>query len=396
MVEIHGLAAFQLTIREDSQTMQRLFLILIVIFFTQSLQAAVPVPKAPELAARSYLLADFNSGRMLVEKDIDERIEPASITKIMTAYVIYQAIQEDLVSRQDLVTVSENAWRMKGSRMFIEPGDQVSVDSLLKGLVIQSGNDASVALAEHVAGSEESFVSMMNARAKQLQMTGTHYVNSTGMPDPQHYTTARDIFMITTALIRDFPQQYRLYSERSFVYNEITQSNRNRMLWLDKSVDGVKTGHTQSAGYCLVTSAVQNDMRLISVVLGAVSDKARTGQSRSLLNYDFRFYETRRLYKKAQKLTDARVWKGAGKDIELGVDRDLYVTFPRGQYDQLNARLDRPKILEAPFIAGQAVGSVKVTLDNDELYKIPLVALKPVEKGGIFRRMVDSVLLMLE
>jgi D-alanyl-D-alanine carboxypeptidase (penicillin-binding protein 5/6) len=377
--------------------MLRIFFFLFVFSFVSlSYGAASPVPKAPALAARSYLLADFHSGRVLVEKDIDVRIEPASITKIMTAYVVYQSIQRGLITRKDLVVVSEKAWQMEGSRMFIEAGDQVVVDDLLKGLIIQSGNDASVALAEHIAGSEEGFASMMNTEAGNLGMTGTHYVNVTGMPTPQHYTTARDILLLTAALIHDFPEEYKLYAERSFVYNEITQSNRNRLLWMDKSVDGVKTGHTKSAGYCLVASAERNNMRLISVVLGTDSDKKRTGQSRSLLNFGFRFYDTQLLYSKAQKLADARVWQGAEQSIELGVNRDLYVTFPRGQYDLLDAQLDRPKTLQAPVIAGQTVGSIKVAFNNDELYEVPLVALHPVAKGGFFRRMVDKVLLMLE
>jgi len=377
--------------------MSRLLLTLFILCTVpQSYGAALPVPKAPELAARSYLLADFQSGRILVEKNIDVRIEPASITKIMTAYVIYQALERNLITRQDLVTVSEKAWKMQGSRMFLEVGKEVSVENLLKGLIIQSGNDASVALAEHVAGSEESFVSMMNAEAERLGMTGTHYVNSTGMPKSQHYTTAKDILMLTVALIRDFPEEYKLYSQRSFVFNEITQSNRNRLLWLDKSVDGVKTGHTKSAGYCLAASATQGNMRLISVVLGAANDKARSGHSRSLIKYGFRFFETHQLYRKAQKLSSARVWKGAESDIDLGLDQDLFVTYPRGQYEQLTAQLDRPKVLQAPVVAGQKVGSVHISLNNNSLLKAPLVALNPVAEGGFVRRFVDNVLLMLE
>ena len=377
--------------------MSRIFFVLFMLSIASlSYGVVAPVPKAPELAARSYLLADFHSGRILVEKNIDARVEPASITKIMTAYVIYQALEKGLITRTDLVTISEKAWRMRGSRMFLEVGKQVSVENLLKGLIIQSGNDASVALAEHVAGSEDGLVSMMNAEAERLGMTGTHYVNSTGMPASQHFTTARDILLLTAALIRDFPKDYKLYSQRSFVFNGITQSNRNRLLWLDKSVDGVKTGHTQSAGYCLAASAVENNMRLISVVLGARSDKARSSQSRSLLKYGFRFFETRQLYRKAQKLSSARVWKGAEKVIDLGLDRDLYVTYPRGQYEQLNAQLDRPKVLQAPVTAGQNVGSVTVNLNDNNLTSAPLVALDAVGEGGFFRRMIDNVLLMLE
>lgn len=379
--------------------MSRLFIALLICSIASLSYGAAspaPVPNPPELPARSYLLADFHSGRILVAKNIDVRIEPASITKIMTAYVIYQTLAKGLITRKDLVTVSEKAWRMQGSRMFLEVGKQVSVENLLKGLIIQSGNDASVALAEYVAGSEESFVSMMNTEAERLGMTGTHYVNSTGMPKSRHYTTARDILLLTRALIRDFPEEYKLYSQQSFVFNGITQSNRNRLLWIDKHVDGVKTGHTQSAGYCLVASAVEKKMRLISVVLGTDSDKARSAHSRSLLKYGFRFFETRLLYNKAQKLSSTHVWKGDKENVALGLSQDLFVTYPRGQYEQLNVQLDRLKVLQAPVEASQNVGSITVNFNNTRLLNVPLVTLNSVEEGSFIRRMIDNVLLMFE
>ncbi len=363
---------------------------------TQPPRAAKPVPAAPQLAASSYLLADFNSGKILTKKAVDERIEPASITKIMTSYLVYQALREKQISRQDQVLVSEKAWKMKGSKMFIEVNKHVSVADLLKGMVIQSGNDASVALAEHVAGSESAFVSLMNAEAEHLGMQGTHYMNVTGWPDPEHYSTATDILTLTKAMIRNFPDEYALYSQKEFEYNEIKQSNRNRMLWIDKRVDGVKTGHTESAGYCLVVSAKQKGMRLISVVLGADSKQARTEQSQSLMNYGFRFFETRELFAKNQEVAKARIWKGDDESLSLGVDRSLFVTYPKGQHEQLKVTLDRPAQLMAPVDQGDTVGSVVVSLGGEPLHKTPLIALSTIEAGGFFSRMIDTVKLMLE
>lgn len=357
---------------------------------------ALPVPAPPTSAASSYLLIDFHSEDVLAEKSADARIEPASITKIMTGYVLYRALAGGKVAESDQVTVSKKAWKMEGSRMFIEVGKQVLLSDLMKGMTIQSGNDASVAIAEHVAGSEEVFVSMMNAEAERLGMNGSHYMNATGLPDPQHYTTARDIYRLTRALIEEFPQRYKLYSQREFHFNDIKQSNRNRMLWLDKRVDGVKTGHTDSAGYCLVSSATEGDMRLISVVLGTKSDTARTDTSRSLLNYGFRFFETRKLYSASGTVAQAKVWKGETDQLALGIPEDVYVTFPRGQFDKLNAVLDRPKVLEAPIKAGQVIGSVTITLDGATVHKLPLNALNSVKDGGFLRRTIDSGKLWLE
>ncbi len=363
---------------------------------THPTRVAKPVPAAPELAATSYILADFNSGKVLTQKAIDERIEPASITKIMTSYLVYQALREKQISRQDQVLVSEKAWKMKGSKMFIEVNKHVSVDDLIKGMVIQSGNDASVALAEHVAGSESAFVSLMNAEAEHLGMQGTHYMNVTGWPDPEHYSTAADVLTLTKALIQNFPDEYTLYSQKEFEFNEIKQSNRNRMLWIDKRVDGVKTGHTESAGFCLVVSAKQNDMRLISVVLGTTSKQARTEQSQSLINYGFRFFETRELFAKDQEVAKARIWKGDQEALSLGIDRPLFVTYPKGQFKQLKVTLDRPAQLMAPVDRGDIVGSVVVSLGGEPLHKTQLIALTDIKAGGFFSRMIDTVKLILE
>lgn len=358
--------------------------------------AARPVPSAPELASASYILADFHSGKVLTEKGIDERVEPASITKIMTSYMVYQALAEHQISRQDLVKISEKAWKMEGSKMFIEVNKLVSVEDLIKGMVIQSGNDASVALAEHIAGSESAFVSLMNAEAEHLGMKNTHYMNATGLPDADHYSTAADILTLTKALIQNFPQEYVLYSQKDFTFNDIKQSNRNRMLWIDKRVDGVKTGHTESAGFCLVVSAEQDGMRLISVVLGTASSQARTEQSQSLINYGFRFYETRELFSRDQELAKAPIWKGDGDTVSLGIVEPIYVTFPKGQFKKLKTTLDRPVQLMAPVTVGDKMGSVVVSLGGEPLHKTALVALNTIEEGGFFSRMIDSVMLMLE
>ncbi len=354
------------------------------------------VPAAPAVEARAYLLADFNSGQILVEKDIDARVEPASLTKIMSAYVIYDMMRAGKFKRSDLVTISERAWKMEGSRMFAKVGSQLPVDELLKGMIIQSGNDSTVAMAEFAAGSEESFVSLMNQYAQRLGMKDTHFTDSTGMPDNNHYTTARDMLTLTRALIRDFPEEYKEYAQKEYTHNGIKQTNRNRLLWLDSSVDGVKTGHTESAGYSLVVSALRDGMRLISVVIGADSDKSRTQGSLALINYGYRFFETRKLYAADQPIQQARVWKGAVREVGLGVPRDLYVTFPRGKYEELKISLDRPRVIEAPLAAGQSLGQVKVVWNDQVLTTEPLVAKQAVERGGILRRVIDSVLLMFE
>lgn len=378
-------------------TMSRALLLFSLLLAATLVQAApMPLPAPPSLDAAAYILVDFQSGDVLAEQDADERVEPASITKLMSAYLVYSALHSGAVSMDDEVLVSEKAWRMQGSRMFIEVGTKVRVRDLLKGMIVQSGNDATVALAEHVAGTEEAFVDMMNAQAQALGLTGTHYANATGWPDPDHYTTARDIARLTRALIRRFPEYYPLYSEREYTYNGITQYNRNKLLWRDPSVDGVKTGHTESAGYSLVASAERDGMRLISVVLGTDSEEARAKYSQALLAYGYRFFETHKLFPAGQSLTEARVWKGEAENVAVGLQSDLYVTIPRGRYQALKASMELTPAIEAPVRQGQVMGEVQVRLDGEPLKSQPLVALGDVARGGVFRRAVDTLLQWFE
>jgi len=356
--------------------------------------AAKPIPNPPTLNASSYFLIDFDSGRVLAEKDPDKAIEPASITKLMTAYLVDKAIADGDVALDDLVTISEKAWRMKGSKMFVEVGKQVAVEDLLKGLIIQSGNDASVALAEHIAGSESAFAGYMNHQAQLLGMSNTNFVNSTGWPHEEHYSSARDIAILTQAVIRDFPESYRHYKEREYTFNKIRQFNRNRLLWRDETVDGVKTGHTESAGFCLVASAKRDAMRLISVVLGTDSDKARTQSSQSLLNYGFRFYETHKLYRAEEVLKTARIWYGDQEQISLGVGKDIHITIPRGRYRDLDASMEIDREISAPIAHGQQLGQVSIKLDDELLLSEDIVAMQDVAEGSFFGRALDSIKLM--
>jgi len=371
-------------------------LILAIVLIPVAATASVPAPAPPAIAASGYLLIDIDSDAVLAANDPDQRLEPASLTKIMTAYVVFRELRGGSVKLSDQVLVSEKAWKTPGSRMFIEVNKRVSVEDLLKGMIIQSGNDASVALAEHVAGSEDAFANLMNEHARRLGMENTQFVNATGLPDEQHYTTPHDIARVTEAMIREFPELYKLYSVREFTFNDIRQHNRNKLLWRDESVDGVKTGHTDAAGYCLVASAKRDGMRLVSVVMGTESEKARLKESQSLLNYGFRFYETHRLYGAADRLTRTRVWMGDREEVSLGLAEALYVTIPRRQYDKLNARTEIRSQLQAPLAKGQQVGEVIVELDGDVITRQPLVTLDEVAEGGIWRTVVDRVLMMLE
>ncbi len=363
---------------------------------TSAWAASRPIPNPPQIGASSFYLVDYDSGQVLAEKDPDKAIEPASITKLMTAYLVFKAIDEGDLSLDEAVTISEKAWRMKGSKMFVEVGKQVLVEDLLRGLIIQSGNDASVALAEHIAGSESAFAGYMNHQARLLGMTNSNFVNATGWPDENHYSSARDIAILTQAIIRDFPESYRLYSEKEFTYNEIRQFNRNRLLWRDESVDGVKTGHTESAGYCLVVSALRGDMRLISVVIGTDSDKARTQSSQSMLNYGFRFYETHKLYRAQDVLQTTRIWYGAQEQVNLGVDRDVHITIPRGRYGDLDASMEVDSRIEAPVTQGQQLGTVNIRLDDELIVSENIVAMQPIDKGSLFARAMDSIKLMFQ
>jgi len=358
--------------------------------------AAMPVPAPPDVAAKNYILVDFASGKVLAEKNADVQIEPASITKMMTAFVAYKEMEEGRLSMEDMVDISEKAWRMGGSRMYLDVNSRVSVHNLLNGIVVQSGNDASVALAEHIAGTEEAFVQLMNQYATEIGMENTNFVNSTGWPDKQHLTTARDIATLAAAIIREFPEHYPRYSEKEFTYNDIKQYNRNKLLWRDSTVDGMKTGHTESAGYCLVTSALRSDMRVISVVLGAGSKKARASVSQAILNYGFRFYESHALYDEGEVLSRPRVWKGEFETLTVGLADDLSIAIPRGAYDNLDATIDINKNIEAPITKGEQVGVVNVSLDGEMMVSVPLVALETVEEGNLFQIAKDYVLRLFE
>ena len=356
--------------------------------------AAKPIPNPPALDATSYYLVDFDSGRVLAEKNPDERVEPASITKLMTAYLVDKAIADGDVSLDEMVTISEKAWRMQGSKMFVEVGKQVSVSDLLKGLIIQSGNDASVALAEHLAGSESAFAGYMNHQAKLLGMDNTNYVNATGWPHENHYSSARDIAILTRVLIDEFPESYSYYKEREYTFNKIRQFNRNRLLWRDESVDGVKTGHTEAAGFCLVASAQREEMRLISVVLGTGSDKARTQSSQSLLNYGFRYFETHKLYRSDEVLKTAKVWYGDQEQISMGVGKDIFITIPRGRYRDLDASMEIDAEISAPVERGQSLGQVNIKLDEDMILSESIVAMQAVNEGSLIDQAMDKIKLM--
>ena len=357
--------------------------------------AAMPVPAPPNVAAKNYYVVDFASGKVLAEKNPDVQVEPASITKMMTSYVVYKELDADRLTMEDMVDISEKAWRMGGSRMYLEVNTSVSVHDLLKGLIIQSGNDASVALAEHVAGTEEAFVQLMNQYAAELGMENTNFVNSTGWPDKKHLTTARDIAKLASAIISEFPEHYTWYAEKEYTYNSIKQYNRNKLLWRDDSVDGMKTGHTESAGFCLVASAARSDMRVISVALGTDSKKARANVSQALLNYGFRFYESHTLYDAGEVLSRPRIWSGEYETLTVGLADDLAIAIPRGAYDNLDATMDIDKNIEAPVSKGQHIGVVKVSLDGKELASVPLVALESVNEGSLFQQAKDYVLRLI-
>ena len=349
------------------------------------------IPSPPNVAANAYLLIDYNSGHPLAEKRAHDRVEPASLTKIMTGFVVINELKNGNVNLQDMVTISKKAWKMPGSKMFIEVGKQVSVQDLIKGMVIQSGNDASVALAEHIAGSEEVFAQLMNKYAAQLGMTGTHYMNATGLPHPEHYTTAHDLAILTKNLIEKHPEEYKWYSDKKFTFNGITQYNRNKLLWQDPTVDGLKTGHTESAGYCLVSSAKREDTRLISIILGADSSKMRVRESQKLLNYGFRFFETHKLYQTKQRLNDVKIWEGTRDLIGVGLAKDLFITIPRGQYKNIKIESSVHPEIKAPIAAGQELGMLKITLGDKIIAEEPLVALDAVEEGSFFKKVMDQM-----
>jgi D-alanyl-D-alanine carboxypeptidase (penicillin-binding protein 5/6) len=353
------------------------------------------MPSAPQVAAKSYILMDYDSGKILAEQNAEERLPPASITKLMTSYVVSHELKAGNINLSDPVRISEKAWRMVGSRSFVEVNTDVPLEALMRGMIVQSGNDAAVALAEHVAGSEETFAQMMNMYAQKLGMVNTNYENATGLPSPNHYTTAHDIAILSAALIRDFPEHYEWYSEKEFTYNGITQHNRNKLLWRDNTVDGLKTGHTEEAGYCLASSAKRGDMRLISVVLGTRSENARAQETQKLLNYGFRFFETHALYQADSKIVDSKVWKGAEKNLNLGISKPLYVTVPRGQYKSLVAKTNIQQPVIAPVTVGQKLGDVQISLNDEVIAQQDLVALDTIEQGSWWRRLIDQIWLFI-
>jgi D-alanyl-D-alanine carboxypeptidase (penicillin-binding protein 5/6) len=371
---------------------------LLIIF---ALLAAVPalsdtLPPPPTLAAKAYLLLDFGSNTVIARQAEHERIEPASLTKLMTAYLSFKALKNGHLTLAQTLPVSEKAWKAEGSKMFIEPNKPVTVDELLHGMIIQSGNDACTTLAEGIAVTESAFADLMNKEAARLGMKESHFMNATGLPDPDHYTTVHDLSLLASALISDFPDQYkRLYSLKEYTYNKITQPNRNRLLWVDPTVDGMKTGHTEAAGFCLIASAKHGDMRLISVMVGTPSETARATESQKLLNYGFQFYEARTVYKQGQTISKLRVWKGHEETLAATLDSDLILTFPKGQYDRIKASVTSTQPLIAPIAKGQQVGSIQFTLDGKALLERKLVATEEVPVAGIFGRLWDGLKLML-
>ena len=373
----------------------KIFAFLFILLFSACIEAApltsLPLPPPPTIAAKAYLLLDFNSGQALVSEHANDRIDPASLTKLMTAYLAFSAIKQGRLTLSQTLPVSEKAWKTEGSRMFIEPNKPAAVEDLLRGVIVQSGNDACITLAEGIAGSEETFAQMMNQQAQKFGMSNTHFVNSTGLPHPQHYTTARDLSVLAAAIIRDFPQFYPLYSLKEFTYNNITQANRNRLLWRDPDVDGMKTGHTESAGFCLIASAKREQRRLISVVLGTSSESMRALESQKLLNYGFQFFDSARVYQNGQTVTTLPIWKGAQKTVKAGFNQDIHFSFPRGQYEKLKATLTFNQPLLAPLSIGQKVGLVKLTFDGKPVGEYPLVALENVAIANIFGRAWDSM-----
>jgi D-alanyl-D-alanine carboxypeptidase (penicillin-binding protein 5/6) len=376
--------------------MLRFWIILAVLLSGFVSAQEVPIPAPPKLNASSYILLDYQTGKVLAVSNADERVQPASLTKLMTSYVVFKALKNGQIHLDDKVYISKKAWRTQGSRMFIEVGTHVSVDDLLQGMIVQSGNDASVALAEHVAGSESAFADLMNQYAHILGMKNSQYNNATGLPKKGHYSSARDTAILARAIIADFPKYYhRYYSERMFQYNGIKQHNRNALLWRDKTVDGLKTGHTDAAGYCLASSAERDGMRLISVVMGTPSADARVDDSQTLLNYGFRFFETRRLYASGKAVTKARVWKGEPEQVPLGLDRDLYVTIPRGHYNALKASMDLPEQIVAPLAKDAKVGEVHISFNGKSVSTKPLVSLQAVPEAGLWTRLKDQVMLWL-
>lgn len=357
----------------------------------KAMSQSVLIPSPPQIAGTSYILMDPQSGRIIMEENSHERLPPASLTKMMTAYIVERELDEGRIAMSDMVPISVNAWKTEGSRTFVREGTQVSVEDLLRGVIIQSGNDASVALAEFVAGSEDAFVDIMNQQAQILGMKDTNFVNATGLPSPEHFSTAYDLAILARAIINDYPENYPLYAEKHFTYNNIRQPNRNSLLWRDESVDGLKTGHTEEAGYCLVASAKRNDTRFIAVVMGTSSSEARSQEIQKMLNYGFRYYESERLFRSGQELIEARVWGGQADQISVGMTEDVYVTIPRGSRNDLESTVDLDSVIKAPINLGDELGRVKVSYNGEVLVDQPVLALTEVPEGGFFKRIWDAI-----
>lgn len=362
-------------------------------------QAAAPqviaIPEAPQIAATGYILIDGTTGAVLAEKNSDQRLPPASLTKMMSSYLVVDEIERGRIAENSMVNISVKAWKMDGSRMYVKEGTQVSVIDLLRGVIVQSGNDATVALAEYVGGNEDAFVDMMNKRAALLGMTGTHFVNSSGMPDPNHYSTARDLSILARALINDHPSHYPLYAEKVFFYNNIRQPNRNLLLYRDPTVDGLKTGHTEEAGYCLVASSKRENTRMITVVMGTKSDESRATETQKLLAYGFRYFETSDVYKANTEITKTRVWSGKAPEVALVLSKDIRLTLPRGRQDALKATIQVQENIKAPIALGQPLGTLSIELDGKVVASEPLVAQAPVEQASFIVRMWDSFKLFI-
>jgi D-alanyl-D-alanine carboxypeptidase (penicillin-binding protein 5/6) len=359
-------------------------------------QATAQPVTPPPIAARAFIVVDALSGQTLAAAGENDRFEPASLTKLMTAYVVFGMIRDRKLDPAQSVQVSQKAWKTQGSRMYIEPRTPVTIEDLLKGLIVQSGNDAAIALAEAAAGSEEAFVQLMNRQAERLGLTNTHFENATGQPAQNHHASARDLAQLALAVIRDFPDQYPRYSQKEFVYNRIKQTNRNRLLWIDTTVDGMKTGFTEAAGYCLIASSKRGDRRLVSVVLGAQSEALRTSENQKLLNFGFQAYETRRLYKKGQAVAQPEIYKGTRPTAALGFDRDVWLTLPRDRFEGLKAVMETQQPFVAPLAAGQKAGIMKLMRDTAPVAEFPVVALEEVPVAGFLSRGWDTLRLMFK
>ncbi|WP_370298818.1 D-alanyl-D-alanine carboxypeptidase family protein [Pontibacterium sp.] len=371
----------------------RFVFLMILSLCAVSVQASSLIPAAPQIAARAYVVMDADTGKVIAQKSAETAFPPASLTKLMTSYVLDYELGKGNISKQDLVLVSEKAWRTGGSRMFIREGTQVKLEDLMKGIIIQSGNDASVAVAEHIAGSETAFADLMNQHADLLGMKNSNFMNATGLPKEGHVSSAMDMALLARAIIMDYPEHYGIYSEKYFTYNKIRQPNRNKLLWRDKTVDGLKTGHTDAAGYCLVASAKRDGMRLISVVMGTRSEEARAQESQKLLSYGFRYYRTHQLYNANETLSNATVWSGSRDQLRVGLADPLAVTIPRGQVDQLEAVMDIDQVIKAPVIKGDVYGKVNILLNGELVEEVPLVALEDIQPAGLLKRIWHAIML---